>query len=318
MHGSSFVGIDVSKASLDVALRCDGHPPVTHRFNNDRDGIEALIAWVDEYGAQQAIIVVESTGSLHWLLCLLLVDSNHDVRLINPLLTKKYQRSSIRNAKTDRIDALRLADIARIEDDLPPFFDSRETLQGKRCQALLDQLEHAHQQLKRSYRDAMEALTTIDMSMDLSCMEDCVQSMEEAIKIFRSIIENRHDPLADAASSIAGVSRFQAAVLSMAVQGRTFDNRDQLIAFFGLDVRVRQSGTWQGQAHLSKRGNPFHRKILFQLGWSLWRNNPTYAAYYDSLRKRNKHYFTALLATARKFLRHFFSLYQQYSLVPAL
>ena len=79
-----------------------------------------------------------------------------------------------------------------------------------------------------------------------------------------------------------------------------------------MDVCQRQSGQWRGAQRLSKRGNPYYRQVLFQIGWSLWRNNETYRQYFDSLRDRDKHYYTAIIATARKFLRHFFRLYQEF------
>ena len=92
-------------------------------------------------------------------------------------------------------------------------------------------------------------------------------------------------------AKIKGVSKFQASVICNAVQGRTFKNKNQLIAFFGLDVQVKQSGTWRGKEKLSKRGNSFYRMILFQLGWSLARNNEIFNEYYQRLRDNEKHYY---------------------------
>ena len=110
------------------------------------------------------------------------------------------------------------------------------------------------------------------------------------------------------------MSLFQATVLTSSVEGRTFTHRDQLAAFFGLDVKARQSGTYQGQSKLSKRGKAFYRKVLFQLGWSLKQHNPLYQEYYQKLKQAGKHYFTCLIAIARKFLRSFFQLF----LAPSL
>jgi len=119
------------------------------------------------------------------------------------------------------------------------------------------------------------------------------------------------DQASDAAkelSAIPGISLFQAAVLCTAVEGRSFASKDQLVAFFGLDIRVQQSGAWRGKERLSKRGNSYYRQILFQLGWSLQRNNEIFRQYFDHVyREQEKHYYTALLATARKFLRYFYA-----------
>ena len=309
MIEKTYVGIDVSKAKLDIAIRREGLRKIA-TFINSQEGIEECRKWLSDNNAKEAIIVVESTGSLHWLVCLLLTDYGYDVRLINPLITKKYQKSSIRDAKNDKIDAIRLAEIGRIEENLPQFFDSRETLKIKRYESLLAKLVHAKQQIKRAYEDAIEATTIIDVSLNLDCILECIELLDTAIDVLKKMITDTADDLAKEISQIKGVSIFQATVLSTAIKGRSFENRDQMIAFFGLDIRVRQSGTWEGKGCLSKRGNPFYRKILFQIGWSLWRHNEEYKAYYDSIHGRGKHYYTCILATARKFLRYFFRVYK--------
>ena len=42
-----------------------------------------------------------------------------------------------------------------------------------------------------------------------------------------------------------------------------FDNSNQLNAFVGIDIRRYQSGTYLGQDHINKRGNPVARKLLY-------------------------------------------------------
>ena len=157
----------------------------------------------------------------------------------------------------------------------------------------------------------MKSADAIGVSLDLSCLEACLKQLEEAVVVLRQIIEGSADELAEKVAGMPGISRFQATVLSTAIRNRTFDTRDQLTAFFGLDVAPRQSGQWRGKERLTKRGNPFYRQVLFQMGWGLMMNNPTYKEYYQSLRDRDKHYYTAIIATARKFLRHYFRLYQE-------
>ena len=91
------------------------------------------------------------------------------------------------------------------------------------------------------------------------------------------------------------------------MKDKQFENRDQLIAFVGLDVKTRQSGSWIGKQVLSKRGNGHLRKLLFQMGWGLMMHNETYGAYYQQMRERGKGYKTGIIATARKFLRFLFA-----------
>jgi Transposase IS116/IS110/IS902 family len=87
------------------------------------------------------------------------------------------------------------------------------------------------------------------------------------------------------------------------------------VAFVGLDVRTRQSGQWTGRQVISKRGNGYLRKILFQIGWGLMINNEEYQRAYQAMRARGKNYKTCIIALARKFLRFLFAFYWKKTIV---
>jgi hypothetical protein len=116
------------------------------------------------------------------------------------------------------------------------------------------------------------------------------------------------------AAHVAGLSLPQAAALFVGIGDKTFENRDQLVAFVGLDVKTRQSGKWVGKQILSKRGNGYLRKILFQLGWSLTMNNERYHEYYQRMKARGKPGKTCIIAVARKFLRFLFAYFWKKSI----
>ena len=316
------VGIDVSKAKLDIACLSDDNSSSLYRCSNTKTGIASLIKWLKSVAVAPAktLVVVESTSHYHWLVCLLLREVNFDVRLINPIITKRQQKLSIRDAKSDRIDALRLAKIARTgtSKELPVFFDSRKALVKKRYQSLIATLETNKQSLQMAYKSALEASKKIDIEMDLSSLEDALKALQTTITLLKKIIVNKPSAFTKRLAEAPGISLFQATILTNAITGRNFTNRDQIVAFFGMDVRARQSGNWQGSSCLSKRGNAFCRKVLFQIGWSLWRHNVIFRNYFESLKARGKHFFTCILATARRFLRHFFRVYQEQKLAGSL
>jgi len=306
------VGVDVSSQKLDICFFNQAEAKFLS-VNNDQAGIISLVQKLEDLLSQnqlnkQTPIIFEATGSYHWLACLLLKEQGFSVKVINPIITKKYQRASIRNSKTDKIDAQRLAEIGLLESDLPDFFDSRENLKTKQYQALLKKLVDSKQQLKASLEQSIKTAETVGLELDLDAVEIAIKKMQEAIEILKKLISSTGNDLAKKLTAeVSGLSLFQATVLTNAVEHREFETRDQLTAFFGLDVKQRQSGNWQGKQSLSKRGNPFHRQILFQLGWSLMMNNDHYREYYKHQKEdKQKHYFTAIIATARKFLRYFF------------
>ena len=117
------------------------------------------------------------------------------------------------------------------------------------------------------------------------------------------------------ADAMPGVSHEQVAVLLVALGDKTFVSRDQLVAFVGFDVRVRQSGKWVGRQVISKRGSGYLRKVLFQIGWGLMMHDEEYQRAYQEMRARGKNYKTCIIALARKFLRFLFAFYWKKTIV---
>jgi transposase len=78
-----------------------------------------------------------------------------------------------------------------------------------------------------------------------------------------------------------------------------FHNVDAFIAFLGLDVRVKQSGRWQGRCKLTKTGESEVRRLLYNAAMH-GRRSPQWAPYYLRLRERGMSSTAALVALSRK------------------
>jgi transposase len=112
-----------------------------------------------------------------------------------------------------------------------------------------------------------------------------------------------------------GVTDTTLSVLLSALYDKPFKSRDALVAYVGLDVMPRRSGTWIGKERLSKRGNPYLRKLLYHTGWGLARHNTYYRKIYERMRQNGKHYTTCLMAIARKFLSLLYAYYWKKTVV---
>jgi transposase len=310
-------GIDVSKAKLDIHLLLADKEGVRFTVPNTPEGIRKIGAAFQKYGVTESVpVIIESTGDCHLLLCLLLAREGFAVRLINPLITKKYQHSSIRGGKTDKIDARRLAQIGIMEDEkhLPLFAETAASVSRKKLLSLLKKLQETKQQLSRSAGQWQATAKTLAPfgfpQTEIPEMQQALKAIAAAIRSLEALISDRAAAALPAVTELAklkGISLTQAAIMLTGLEGKTFANRDQLAAFTGIDVRPRESGKWQGQRKLTKRGNAFLRKTLFQIGWSLKMHNEEYRKYYEKLRARGIHYYGAIIATARKFLRFLFA-----------
>jgi transposase len=258
------VGIDVGKAKLDVACLRSDRTTLHEIFSNTEKGIDALARFLKRQGTAATVpCVLESTGDYHLLAALKLTERGYLVKCINPLITSKYRRASVRDAKSDKIDCTRLAEIGLLEANLPDFADTRESVAAKKLQTVRQKLTahvqllketHAALRIRGSYKEIERAIDCVDRQIETYRLALCKAAPPEAHAI---------------AAMTPGVSQVQVAALLIGLRNRQFAHRDQLVALVGLDVRVRQSGSWQGRQVLSKRGNGYLRKVLFQIGWGL-------------------------------------------------
>ena len=93
-------GIDVSKATLDVAQSCAGE---VKQFPNDAEGVEALVETLK--AAAVDLVVMEATGGYETAVATALVGAGFRVAVVNPRQVRDFAKASGRLAKNDRIDA---------------------------------------------------------------------------------------------------------------------------------------------------------------------------------------------------------------------
>ncbi len=101
---SQWVGIDISKATLDVYLRPLGK---AMKVANTKEDISKLVETLKSYTVN--LIVLEATGGLETELVIQLQEADLPVALINPRQGRDFAKATGKLAKTDAIDAQILA-----------------------------------------------------------------------------------------------------------------------------------------------------------------------------------------------------------------
>lgn len=267
--------------------------------------------WSKRQGTATTIpCTLESTGSYHYPVSLSLRSAGYRVNCVNPIITKKYRKATIRDAKSDKIDAQRIAEIGFLEPNLQQFDLTTDQISAKTLLTSISHVEGILQQLKAHIRYLRELKDTIGVAVPHRELDKSVVALEEYLERMQAEVCRLAPPEALLlAKAVPGLSHLQIATLLVALGDKQFESRDQLVAFVGLDVRVRQSGSWQGKQHISKRGDAYLRRTVFLIGWSLWMNNPRYQEIYTRKRAEGKNHTTCLLIVGRKFLRFLFSYY---------
>ena len=99
-QGGIYVGIDVAKARVDVAIRPEGDRCVV---SNDDTGIAALVVQMQELNP--AAVVLGASGGLELPLVAALAAASLPVVVVNPRQVRDFAKATGRLAKTDALDA---------------------------------------------------------------------------------------------------------------------------------------------------------------------------------------------------------------------
>ena len=107
-----YAGVDVSKESLDLAIRLDGQFTCSQSFPNTKAGINRLVKKITKTGLPSRT-VLEPTSRFHVQLLLVLAETpGCEAMSVNPWRARRFQESRGKRAKTDPLDAQGLARMA--------------------------------------------------------------------------------------------------------------------------------------------------------------------------------------------------------------
>lgn len=129
----------------------------------------------------------------------------------------------------------------------------------------------------------------------ISFLEDQILEIEDEIS---SMINS----LCPVITSITGIGDvLGAAIFSEIGDISRFEKANQLVAYAGLDVAVKQSGNFNAtDTKISKRGSPYLRRAIWLAASVAAFKDPALSVYYQKLRQRGKAHGTAIGAVARK------------------
>ena len=299
MNSPNFVGVDVSKATLDIGI----HDQSACVQIANQPG--AIRQWLKQLPTG-SYLGVESTGSYHQTLTRLAIAAGHTVFLLNARDLSHYARSLGRRAKTDRLDAQLIARyLANEHTNLHPYRLPTE------IQAQLDALVQRRHTVVVSatmLRQSFTHLTQVprEFQTTLQSMEKLIAALDRRMQ---EVVERDPvlAPIMKNLRTIVGFGPLLSTVMANAITRHPFKSADALVAYIGYDPRVRDSGQLRGRRFLSKRGPAELRRLLFVAAMSasktrLWR--PIYERY----RARGLSTTATLVILARKLIRIAFSI----------
>jgi transposase len=173
-----YVGIDVAKNKLDLAFLGDSH---VSQIGNDRAGIADLASRMLE--RKPELIVVEATGGYQRAVVQGLFEAGLPVAVVNPQRVRQYARACGKMAKTDRIDALLLAEFGK---QVQPRRFEAQSEAGRYLEALLVRRKQVEEMLKAEknrLRTVHQALRASIETM-IGCLKGEMKQLEVEVRKF--------------------------------------------------------------------------------------------------------------------------------------
>jgi transposase len=289
-----FVGIDVAKATLDVALRPSDQ---IWQIPYEDAQVEALVEQLTPLSP--TLIVVEATGGLEQPLVAALAAAGLPVVIINPRLARDFAKATGRLAKTDRIDAEMLAHYAdAIRPSLRPLPDAdTQELRSMvtRRRQLVDMIGAEQSRLSTSparIGDSIRHHITW-MQQQLASLDDDLDRLLQSSPLWRE-----HDEILQSTPGVGPV--LSRTLLSHLPELGTL-NRKEIAALVGVAPFNRDSGQWRGRRTIWG-GRATVRAVLYMSALVGIRHNPVIRAFYERLLAAGKEKKVALTACMRKLL----------------
>jgi transposase len=289
-----YIGIDVSKANLDI----DAYPRAHRaRFNNDETGRRQLVSALK--GLQPKLIVLEATGGLESAIAGELAMAGLAVAVINPRQARDFAKALGVLAKTDQVDALVLA---RFAEAIKP-----EVRVLKECEVMaLDSVLTRRRQLVD--------MITAESNRQAQAPSKIAKQIAKHLSWLNKRLDEADDDLDDAIRqsplwqakanlmmSIPGVGRVTATTLLAALPELGALSRREISALVGVCPFNRDSGGHRGR-RVIWGGRASVRAVLYMAALAASRHNPMIKAFYQKLLVAGKMKKVALVACMRKLL----------------
>ena len=295
-----FVGIDVSKAQLDVAVR-----PTGKRWTlpYDQTGIEGLIPQIVDL--EPALVLLEATGGLELPLVAALAAlaalaaAALPVAVVNPRQVRDFAKATGTLAKTDTLDAGVLAHFAdAVRPEVRPLKDAE-------TQVLNSLTARRHQVMTMLVSEKNRLGTAIGavsprIEAHIAWLEQELSDLDKGLRqtLRRSPVWREKD---DLLRTVPGVGEQLSLTLLANLPELGTLNRRQIAALVGVAPYNRDSGTLRGKRAVWG-GRSRVRAVLYMGALVASRHNPAIRDFYQRLLAAGKPKKVALVASMRKLL----------------
>jgi len=297
------IGIDVSKAKLDVCLLGEAGETAYQQVANTLAGYERLQTWLQQHCPQPLPICLEATGIYSLPPAQYLHQHHYPVSVVNPAPVKAFAAALMKRHKTDKTDALVLARYAA--HFTPPLWSPATLSQSQvhDLKRLADDLQTDRTRVKNRLEGTPSGSPARPYLQDqLAYLEKQLAQIQRALQ--KQLDEDQGlQSQCDLLTSIIGIGVTSAVQILAELPDLTrFASADALVAYAGLCPRQQQSGNQTAHSWLSKQGRAALRKALYFPALTAKQHNPHLRRFAQRLGDSGKAKMTIVAAVMRKLL----------------
>ena len=289
----TYLGIDVSKAYLDVAV----HEGAVTSVRNTPEGVAAFVAGLA--ASPPTLVVLEATGTYHRAVAGALTAAGILVAVVNPRQVREFARSTGTLAKTDRVDARVLARFgAVLTPPVRPLPDAHQ-------QALAALVERRRQlvtmqTMEKNRLHVATARVAMNVRATLTALAQALADIDDEIG---TLIDQHATWSAQVAllTSVPGIGRQNARCLIALLPELGRLDRRAIAALVGVAPLAHESGRWRG-TRSCWGGRAAVRAMLYMAAHVATRWNPVLAPVYAALKAAGKPTKVAKVACMRRLL----------------
>lgn len=293
-NSSQWVGIDISKATLDVYIRPLGK---SLRFANTVEDISKLVEELKSITLN--VIVLEATGGLETELLIQLQAAGLPVALINPRQGRDFAKATGKLAKTDAIDAQILAHFG---EAMKPQLLAAESEDSRQLRELISRRRQLVEMrtAAKNRRDRARGKALADIEAHIDYLDNCIDQLNQEIERL-TITDQQWVEKVNLLQTMPGIGQVISATLVSDLPELGQLTAKQSSRLVGVAPINHDSGQHKGK-RMIQGGRGHVRASLYMGAVVAMRHNPVIKVFYERLVERGKAKKLALTACVRKIL----------------
>jgi transposase len=286
-----FIGIDISKATLDFAVVVANKLLFHYQSTNDKTGIEDFIKQLKTQcpnaNFKNSLYCMEHTGIYNNHLLSFLHSKQANIWLEHPIHIK--DSLGMIRGKNDKVDAQRIATYAyKNRDEVRLWVPKRDVIQKlDRLTALRNRLIKVRKMIQSPLTDSKDFISKKDLNETKKSCENTLKSLDKDIKKVNQNIQStiQNDPylkeLYEFIESVKGVGPAIATeILIVTNEFKTINDPKKFACHAGVVPFNYSSGQYKGKSKTSNKANKQLKALLHNGAMSAIQHSPEIRQYY--------------------------------------